>query len=141
MGILRYGGDDHSRARQMQAYDAAARWLRENSRPDESVAATEIGILGYVLERRILDSCGLVTPQALAFLPASAWERGGEMSVMPAEFVRATDPDFVVSLPAYIAPSLLASDGFARRYRKVMEFPAVEENPRFSRVLIYRKRD
>jgi len=38
-------------------------WLRENSPPDALVAAPDIGAIGYISERRILDLGGLVTPE------------------------------------------------------------------------------
>lgn len=38
-------------------------WLHENSRPDAVVASPDIGAVGYVSERRILDLGGLVTPE------------------------------------------------------------------------------
>ncbi len=40
-----------------------ARWLRDQTPGDAVVAAHEIGVIGYVSERRILDLAGLVSPE------------------------------------------------------------------------------
>ena len=50
-------------------YYLIARWLRENTPPDATVAATEVGILGYYAERRIIDFLGLVTPGVAGRVP------------------------------------------------------------------------
>lgn len=40
-----------------------ARWLRENTESSEVIAAPDIGLIGYVSERRILDLGGLIDPE------------------------------------------------------------------------------
>ncbi|MCP4574512.1 MAG: hypothetical protein GY838_19345 [bacterium] len=40
-------------------------WLRENAEPDATVAALDIGALGWSSERRILDLMGLISPGVL----------------------------------------------------------------------------
>ncbi len=40
-------------------------WLRENTEPGTAVATPDIGLLGYVSERRIVDVSGLVTPELI----------------------------------------------------------------------------
>jgi hypothetical protein len=138
--LLRYGGGNYSRSLQMEAYGRAAEWLERNSKPGDTVAATEIGLFGYKLDRRILDSCGLVTPAALPFLPVPRSQRSNELIVMSVDFVRATHPDFIMSLPAYIRSSLLNSDWFSSTYEQVQEIPCVTGNPRFYAALIFRRR-
>jgi len=43
-------------------YKLVANWLRENTRPEESVAAMEIGYLGYFTDNQIIDLAGLIDP-------------------------------------------------------------------------------
>lgn len=44
-----------------------ARYLKANSRPDEVVAADQIGVIGYFSERPLLDIFGLASPEVLRF--------------------------------------------------------------------------
>jgi len=43
-------------------YVEAARWIETNSAPDATIAAFEVGAVGYTADRRIIDLWGLVTP-------------------------------------------------------------------------------
>lgn len=46
-----------------RAYVQVGKWLKQNTAPDKSVLATEIGAIGYYSERKIIDPCGLVVPK------------------------------------------------------------------------------
>jgi hypothetical protein len=138
--LVRQGSVLPDRARMMAAYVRAASWVGRNSDPGARVAAAEIGVLGYLLDRRILDACGLVTHEALPFIPASPEERGEETIVIPVAFVKATHPDFVVSLAAFVDPSLLRSPWFLSAYALADEEATGVEGTRFRSVLVYRLR-
>lgn len=58
-GIVRDSGDHFQRV-----HVAAGRWLRENTPRDTTVAAFDIGAVGYVSEREIIDISGLLDPDA-----------------------------------------------------------------------------
>jgi hypothetical protein len=45
-----------------------ARWLAENTQPDDLIAAHDIGAIGYFAERPLLDLAGLITPQIIPYL-------------------------------------------------------------------------
>ncbi len=47
---------------------AAARWVSANTRPDDVVAAHDIGALGYFAERPLLDLAGLISPDVIPFI-------------------------------------------------------------------------
>jgi hypothetical protein len=47
-------------------YAAAARWINEHTPRDATVAATEIGILGYHTDRTVIDYLGLTEKSAIA---------------------------------------------------------------------------
>lgn len=49
-------------ARFRPAYRPAGEWLANNTLPDATVAAVEIGAIGYFSNRPIIDTMGLVTP-------------------------------------------------------------------------------
>ena len=59
---------DDYKASQVVASKAACRPGARTS-GDVTVAAPEIGALGYYWKGRVLDACGLVSPEALPFLP------------------------------------------------------------------------
>jgi hypothetical protein len=50
------------------AYRAVAEWTRRHSQPGDTLAATEIGYLGWYSQMPILDIHGLVHPRALPWL-------------------------------------------------------------------------
>ena len=138
--LLRYGATDQRQSGQMAAYVRTSLWLRQNTGPDESIAAAEIGVLGYQLPRRILDACGLVTPGALPFIPVPPDQRGSQLGSFSVQFVRAARPDLVVFLPAFAERSLLRSDWFASEYALVHEEEFLPDEPRFRAVQVFRKR-
>jgi len=137
--LLRDGPGGVRHSAQIEAYARAGAWLQSRSTPGDTVAAAEIGRLGYGLDRPILDACGLVTPAALPFLPAPPAERGSQLGPIPTAFVRATRPDYVVTFPAFIERSLLRSDWFASAYEVVHEEPFIPNSPRWRALLIYRR--
>lgn len=46
----------------------ASRWVAENTESDSSIAAHDIGALGYFGERMIIDLAGLVTPEVIPII-------------------------------------------------------------------------
>jgi len=47
---------------------ATTRWLNENTAPDELIAVHDIGAVGYLIERPLLDLAGLITPEVIPFM-------------------------------------------------------------------------
>ncbi|RLE22275.1 MAG: hypothetical protein DRJ65_14250 [Acidobacteria bacterium] len=47
------------------AYLKVARWLNDNSGPEQSVAFSEVGALGYYTDLAVVDLVGLVTPSMI----------------------------------------------------------------------------
>ncbi|MBO9370795.1 MAG: hypothetical protein J7575_06895 [Chloroflexi bacterium] len=96
-----------SRARgYQQAHFAVGMWLRENSSPDASVALMDIGLIGYVSDRYVLDITGLTSREV-----ARIAHRGGgwalapeEIAIQVADYVLSQEPDYIVL--AHVTPSL-----------------------------------
>lgn len=59
--IQLYKRDVHENINSLQV--AAARWLRDNTPPNAVVAAQDVGAIGVISGRYVLDLGGLVTPQ------------------------------------------------------------------------------
>lgn len=51
---------------------AVARWLNANTAPDALIAVHDIGAVGYLTQRRLLDLAGLITPQVVPFIADEA---------------------------------------------------------------------
>jgi arabinofuranosyltransferase len=47
---------------------ATARWLNENTAPGEVIAVHDIGAVGYLTDRPLLDLAGLITPEVIPFI-------------------------------------------------------------------------
>lgn len=94
-------------------YREAAAWLEDNTPADASVAATEIGVLGWASGRPVVDYLGLLDEQSVQEVG-----RGDLASWLDRE-----QPDYYVQhLPVWDLEVPSASrDWFARAYRPVFE--------------------
>lgn len=106
-----------------QTYEDASGWVRENTDPAASVAATEIGVIGYRTDRPIVDYLGLLDERSVDEL------RDGDL----ASWLARRRPDYwVVHNPAW--PQELPALGtreLAERYE------IVEQTDTFT---VYRRR-
>lgn len=126
----------------LPVYRQAAEWLNARTTPATTVAAPEIGVLGYYYHGYIYDACGLVSPQALPFLPAPASERNsGWDGVIGTAFVRAVQPDYVVSMTTFSVRSIDRDPWFLSHYDLVQRLALPHEIWGAREVLIYARRD
>jgi hypothetical protein len=123
-------------------YIEAARWLNDRSTEETSVAASEMGALGFYFKGKILDGNGLVSPEALPFLPVPAEQRisprAGALSV---DFVRATMPEWVVTMHFFSCKSLEVSDWFKTNYKLVRSVALPQVTFGNKDIQIYQRRD
>jgi len=106
------------------AYREAAQRIAQEGIPGATLSGPEIGALGYHYPGRVLDACGLVTPEALPFLPVPPDQRASPIDgAISTDFVRALQPDWVVFLPFFAKASLLRSAWFRQHYRLVFSVP------------------
>jgi hypothetical protein len=103
-------------------YWIVGQWLSERYPESPVVASAEIGALGYAYRGKILDVCGLVSPEAIPYLPVPDEQRfaphAGSAST---EMVLELKPDIVVTMQLFIENSLRVSEDFRRQYRLVAE--------------------
>jgi hypothetical protein len=105
-------------------YREAARWLNTQGSGSSYIAASEIGVIGYTIPAaRILDTVGLVSPEAVKF-------RAGRRAISEigyddgsTDLVLAMRPDYIVSLDSLGPSAMEASPIFRKEYRKVYEKP------------------
>jgi hypothetical protein len=103
-------------------YKKAGLELRPRLKPDDVLAAADIGALGYTTGARILDTVGLITPSAQAFYPLDPGSRVINYAV-PASLVDELKPDYLVILEVYGRNTLLRDPAFARQYQLIDELP------------------
>jgi len=96
-----------------------AEWLRDNTRPDDIIACDQIGVIGYVSDRYVLDLVGLVSPEILPYRFASDWraiwrylpERGVQylIALQPQGHLQDIDPAY--RRLEYISQTLVRREG------------------------------
>jgi hypothetical protein len=104
-------------------YQAAAEWLNENAPENWVVAGPEIGALGFYYRGRILDACGLVSREAIRFLPVPEDERSHpESGAIARAFVHSLQPDAVVTMSDFAHLSLYRDPWYQANYVRVGQF-------------------
>ena len=98
-----------------ELYRKAAEFLKPRLRAGEVVAASEIGALGYYCDCQILDTVGLISPEALEYYPLPLSMYVVNYAVPP-NLIREKTPTYVVSLDVFIRSSLLRETWFLRDY-------------------------
>ncbi|MCC6904943.1 MAG: hypothetical protein IT326_03810 [Anaerolineae bacterium] len=85
---------------------------------DTTIAAGDIGALGWTSGARILDTLGLVSPQSVAYSPVNPAFLGetAPYAVAP-DLIVTEQPDFIVILEVYGRNGLLRDPRFAQLYR------------------------
>jgi len=121
-------------------YREVARWLNEHAAETDRVGAPEIGALGFRFRGKMLDGCGLVSPEALPFLPVPPDQRlGSGFGAMPRGLVKAELPEWVVAMPCFIERSLLTTSWFGRHYELVKRIGIPQQVWHNSEIHLYRR--
>jgi hypothetical protein len=137
---VRYVAEDATRLRTI-TYEAIGRKLNALAKPGDTVAAPEIGALGYAYHGTLIDACGLVSPEAIPYLPVPAHERlDPTIGVISVELVQATTPAWVVTMPIFAERSLLASKWFSERYELTDTVPLPKVCFDCANVLVFKRR-
>ena len=97
-------------------YEQAADMVLATAEPNDSLSAGDIGVLGYNTDLHILDTVGLITPEAVHHYPADPSIYVINYAI-PADLMLALDPDFIVILEVYGRLDLLPNPRFQARYQ------------------------
>jgi hypothetical protein len=107
-----------------QLYRQATTDLKANQpvTPDTTIAAGDIGVVGFVSEARILDTLGLVSPESTAYypLPDEAYATAYAVST---DLILDQQPDYLVLLEVYVRNTLQRSPAFAEQYELYLKWP------------------
>jgi len=102
----------------MTFYEVAADVVGPAIPAGTTVLMPEIGELGFRLRHvRVLDAAGLVSPEAVPFLPVPASERvGSGVGAIPSGLVRSAEPELVMTLELFARRSVYDDPWFDERY-------------------------
>jgi hypothetical protein len=103
-------------------YERVGRDLAGQIDPQETIAAGDVGALGYFSGARILDTVGLISPQATAYypLPQPAYVINYAIAT---DLILMQSPDYVVFLEVYGRNTLLKDARFKAAYELVETIP------------------
>jgi len=100
-----------------EVYRPLGEWIAVESGPDDLVHAPDIGYLGYISQRRILDASALVTPDVRTFYSSRR-----DDPLRDVAFILLKSPDFVVLPIERELYGRFARSEFLRRYEPVKRF-------------------
>ncbi|MBT3241268.1 MAG: hypothetical protein HON98_11445 [Chloroflexi bacterium] len=84
--------------------------------PDAVLAAGDVGALGYFSNADILDTVGLISPQALNYYPLAEELYSDFSYAISPELILKNQPDYFVALEVYIRSGLLNNKSFLNAY-------------------------
>jgi hypothetical protein len=103
-------------------YEQVGRELVATMEEGDTVAAADIGAVGYFTGAPILDTLGLVTPRSLDHYPADESIYAINYAI-PNSLIRDLEPDHLIILEVYGRRSLLLDSDFVAEYRLVDFLP------------------
>jgi hypothetical protein len=103
-------------------YQQAAGILAPQLTPAQTLAAGDVGTLGYFTSARILDTVGLNSAQSLHYYPLAASYYVINYAI-PTRLILDQKPDYVVVLEVYVRKTLLQDAQFKQEYRLMQTLP------------------
>ena len=96
-------------------YQRAAEWVRPRLEAGDLVAAGDIGAVGWFTGARILDTVGLISPEALPYYPLNPSLLVINYAMAP-DLIRDFQPEYIITLEVYVRESLLPAPWFEAEY-------------------------
>lgn len=92
-------------------------WLKDNTDVDATVLTPDIGLLGYISDRRLFDTAGLVTPEMKRAFEGVSYEQG----MIERKYESVLRPDYIIDRSS--RPERLAAPDLVPIMTK--EFPSI----------------
>ncbi len=92
------------------------RWIDLTLPMDATVATNDIGAIAYFSQREILDTCGLISPEVLAYMKPGVSRESAVLS-----FLKERKPDYAVLFPNWYPEMVKGEAIFEPVYRVVLE--------------------
>jgi hypothetical protein len=99
-------------------YAEAADRVAPLLQPGDVIAAGDIGAVGWFTRAPILDTVGLVSPEAVPYYPLDPSLLVINYAIAP-DLIRDLQPAYIVTLEVYVRESLLPASWFQEAYRLV----------------------
>ncbi len=103
-------------------YRQAAAVVSPMETPESTLAAGDVGVLGYFTPGKILDTVGLNSPESLAYYPLDKRYYAMSYAVAP-DLIINQHPDFVIILEVYGRDGLLKDPRFIQEYQLIEKIP------------------
>jgi hypothetical protein len=106
-------------------YHQAANYLLDEfgkSSSSSTIAAGDVGVLGYFTSARILDTVGLNSPEAISYYPLSPELYVNAYAVSP-DLIHDKQPEYVVLLEVYGREGLFKDPRFLENYHLIHKIP------------------
>ena len=105
-------------------YEQVGRDFANQIQPDQTLAAGDIGALGYFSGAKIIDTIGLISRQSTSYypLPDSLFAEGQNYAIPP-DLIVDQEPDYLVILESYGRNGLLQDTRFNRTYELMQTIP------------------
>jgi len=107
-------------------YEAVGRRLRDEFgvTAETRVASADIGAIGYFSGATIIDTVGLVTPELTRYYPVpSELVPAGQNYAIPPQLILDTQPEYLVTMEAFVRLGLEQSPVFQTHYELIHETP------------------
>jgi Gpi18-like mannosyltransferase len=111
--------------------------IAARARPDAVIAAGDIGAIGWGSNLRILDTVGLISPQATPYYPVDADMLGESGYAVAPDLVFDLKPDYISLMESYGDKGLFIDPRFEQQYRLIAEYPI--EVGHSTRLLVYER--
>jgi arabinofuranosyltransferase len=105
-----------------QLYRQAAARVTPLLDPDQTLAAGDVGVLGFYTPAKILDTVGLNSPVSMRYYPLDARYYTINYAVAP-DLILDQQPDFMIILEVYAREGLLKDMRFQQQYRLLETLP------------------
>jgi hypothetical protein len=105
-----------------ELYRSASNDVITATTSDSVVAAGDVGVLGYLTGRTILDTVGLISPVSSSYYPLPSEDYVSNYAI-PVQLILDQKPDLVVFVEVYGRNTLLKSKDFLAMYHFIKEYP------------------
>jgi hypothetical protein len=96
-------------------YQQAAELVRPHLQPGDTIAAGDIGAVGWYSGAPILDTVGLISPEAASYYPLDPSALVITYAIAP-DLIRDRQPEYLITLEVYVRKTLLPAAWFQEEY-------------------------